>query len=298
MVSATESFKLNVTTSAGALQIPQVASNITLSGRQSKVLVTDYKFGSSRALYSTAPVFFAGSIAGRDVLYVFGDSNQQHELALELKGSSTTKPASSVTKGNLTIIRFNGTTGLNTVWDSSEQLVLFSDTVTAGGFSNPVIPVSTSSANFAHYWQFGSNETVLVGGPYLVRNATVSGSTLALRGDLNASTTLSIIAPTSIKSVTWNGQPVSKNNGASTKLSSYGGFVGSIGYSAAVDVPALSTWKYANSLPEIASGFDDSSWVLANHTTTNIPYPMYYGDGRILYGCDYGLSVFLLLLFT
>jgi hypothetical protein len=28
---------------------------------------------------------------------------------------------------------------------------------------------------------------------------------------------------------------------------------------------------------------------VANHTTTKIPFRPYYGDGRVLYGCDYGL---------
>jgi hypothetical protein len=41
-------------------------------------------------------------------------------------------------------------------------------------------------------------------------------------------------------------------------------------------------------LPEIQSSFNDDSWTIANHTTTNIPLKPYYGDGRILYGCDYG----------
>jgi len=50
----------------------------------------------------------------------------------------------------------------------------------------------------------------------------------------------------------------------------------------------LSGWKFNNSLPEILSSFDDSEWEVANHTTTNIPFPMYYGDGKITYGCDYG----------
>ncbi|EEB95866.1 hypothetical protein MPER_05099, partial [Moniliophthora perniciosa FA553] len=50
----------------------------------------------------------------------------------------------------------------------------------------------------------------------------------------------------------------------------------------------LGPWKYADSLPEIRDYFDDSDWVEANHTQTNIPHRMLYGDGRVLYGCDYG----------
>lgn len=157
------------------------------------------------------------------------------------------------------------------------------------------IPSSSSSGDestFQNYWQFGSNKSVLVGGPYLVRNATISGSTLAIRGDLNGRTTLTVIAPPEFSRVTWNGMPVSAGIRASRSLTSVGGFVGQLKMSVSsgsVEVPKLQNWKFANSLPEVQSNFSDEAWTIANRTVTNIPFPMYYGDGRILYGCDYGL---------
>ncbi|KAJ3503067.1 hypothetical protein NLJ89_g8601 [Agrocybe chaxingu] len=74
--TATTDFKLNVTTSElGAVQIPVVAPSITMGGRQSKVVLTDYAVGaSSKITYSTAQVFYAGTIDGRDVLFLYGDS--------------------------------------------------------------------------------------------------------------------------------------------------------------------------------------------------------------------------------
>ena len=56
-----------------------------------------------------------------------------------------------------------------------------------------------------------------------------------------------------------------------------------------VVIPALSDWRFANSLPEIQDGFDDRSWTIANKTSTNSPFKPFYGDGRVLYGCDYQL---------
>lgn len=46
---------LTVTTSEGDLEIPR-SGNITLTGRDSKILVTDFAFGAkdTRILYSTA----------------------------------------------------------------------------------------------------------------------------------------------------------------------------------------------------------------------------------------------------
>lgn len=266
--------------------------------------MTDYKFGNSRALYSTASVIFAGQIGKRDVLFLFGDSDQAHEAAIPLAGSPgvrTTNPAFKFSSAaddssNTTIISIqSGVQGLITVWDSDTQLVLFSDTDTAGTFFAPVIPStapSGDSATFSNYWQFGSNTTVLIGGPYLVRNASISGPTLNLRGDLNTSTELTIIAPPQVTRVTWNGQAVPTNARASRSLTQVGGIIGQVNTRispSSVRIPKLTNWKFADSLPEIQAGFSDEDWVEANHTATNIPNKPVYGDGRVLYGCDYGL---------
>lgn len=239
------------------------------------------------------------------MLFLFGNSDQEHEIALKLTGtpshalSNSSQVSVKASSSNETIVTFlAGIEGLITVWDSSTQLVLFADTITAGSFFAPVVPGSSSSS-LAHYWSLGSNATVLVGGPYLVRNATISGSTLALRGDLNATTRLTVIAPPSVRSITWNGQSVSLQVSAGTNVTSTGGFVGSLTLPSSVSsvaVPALTGWKFADSLPEIQSNFSDVNWAVANHTTTNIPFPKYYGDDRILYGCDYGLYVYIFAL--
>ena len=108
---------------------------------------------------------------------------------------------------------------------------------------------------------------------------------------------LSVIAPHAIKTMTWNGAKVSLNTTASSALTSHGGFVGHIQPKTSFAqirkaIPDLNKtgWKYKDSLPEVnEEGFDDSGWVLANRTTTNIYGGAYFGDGRLLFGCDYGL---------
>ncbi|KDR66703.1 hypothetical protein GALMADRAFT_80472, partial [Galerina marginata CBS 339.88] len=301
--SSTETitFKLNITTSAGALKIPIVASAITIGGRQSKVITTDGNFGfGSKVLYSTAQIFFAGVIDGRDVLFLHGDTNQTHETALALTGTQNKlRPSPSVTLSakvpglphELTVVTFmTGISDLITVWDSNTQLVLFADTATAATFWSPVI-AGRSADPFRNYWGIGTNESIIVGGPYLVRDASISGTTLALRGDLQTGVELRVIAPRSMKTINWNGARVSIDLAASSVITSRGGFVGQLEHKSPlshIQVPRLTGWKYRDSLPEIQHGFDDSSWTIANHTSTNIPYPPYYNNGRILYGCDYG----------
>lgn len=266
--------------------------------------MTDYKFGNSRSLYSTAPDLFAGRIGKRDILFLNGDTTQQHEAAIVFSGSSgklssnplirLRNPAGKATSETIISVR-SGLRGHVTIWDSYTQLILFGDTDSASAFFAPGIPSSSSSgdeATFQNYWQFGSNKTVLVGGPYLVRNATISGSTLAIRGDLNGSITLTVIAPPEFSRVTWNGIPVLVDIRASRSLTSVVGFVGQLKMlvsSGSVDVPKLQNWKFANSLPEVQSNFSDEAWTTANRTATNIPFPMHYGDGRILYACDHEL---------
>ncbi|KAK0186877.1 glycoside hydrolase family 35 protein [Armillaria mellea] len=289
-------FKISVATAEGDLQIPIIASAVTLGGRQSKVIVTNYAFGSSRLLYSTASIFFSGIIDGRDVLFIYGDASQEHEIALPLTGHSFRKlydtssfRATLTPNSVITIFSFpTGTQGLVTVYDSDSQLVLFADSDTAATFWAPVIP-GDASDSLRNFWGLGTNQSVLVGGPYLVRSASISGTELVLKGDLNASTPLTIIAPAVISSVTWNGATLSVN--VSSSLTVIGGLVGELASSTSVDIavaPRLEGWKFRDSLPEIRPTFDDGSFVVANHTTTNIPLKPYYSDGTILYGCDYG----------
>ncbi|KAF7789942.1 hypothetical protein EIP86_000890 [Pleurotus ostreatoroseus] len=275
--SATDTinFHLTVNTSAGALTIPtRLSDGIALNGRQSKVIVTDYSFGNSnKLLYSTANVLFAGVIGEQDVIFLYNDLDQGSEFAF---GSLTVDIAANSFAP--------GVQALFTHQNSTAPLILFADTQTAGSFWAPVIP---STGDFGSFWQFGSNETVLVGGPYLVRNATISSSgELALRGDLNASTPLTLVLPSSVSSVSWNGEAVDIT--AVTNVP--GMFTGQLQMKSSasdIKIPALTNWKFKDSLPEVQSSFDDSIWITADHTTTNITKPL-FGDGRVLYGCDYG----------
>ncbi|KAF9016306.1 glycoside hydrolase family 35 protein [Hymenopellis radicata] len=289
--TAVTDFDLSVSTSQGDVEL----TALTLNGRQSKVVVADYTFGSSsRVSYSTASIYYASVIDERDVILFFGDKDQSHEFSMQLTGTSLggsdgdlLSGFSITTSGDNSVVSVAAGVepGIVTIHDSHTQLVLFADTVTASSFFSPIIP-GDSSNPFRTFWGLGTNESILVGGPYLVRTADIlEGSTLALTGDLNSSTTVAIVASSSVHTVTWNGVKMKTRSGLTGK----GGFVAELPFAGTeVSVPVLEGWKFKDSLPEIGSGFDDGDWVMANHTTTNIPQKPYYGDGRILYGCDYG----------
>ncbi|KAI1789921.1 glycoside hydrolase superfamily [Ganoderma leucocontextum] len=304
-------FRVTLPSARGPLDLPQTFGAIALDGRQSAVVITDYSFGRrGSVLHTTAAVFFAGTIGARDVLFLTGDVGQSHEAALVLRGragsgrrasdahveySADSQHATTVTVTVTVTVRAGraswGVVPL-AVWDSDEQLVLFADPATAATFWAPAVAGSGTAdtntvAGLEAFWQFGTNTSVLVGGPYLVRNATIGagGSTLALRGDLNASVPLTVVGPASVEAVTWNGERVeveSDGRGVLRGKLTLGEVVKT------VEVPKLGGWRYADSLPEVGADFDDADWVVADHTSTNITQGMLFGDGRVLYGCDYG----------
>lgn len=130
--------------------------------------------------------------------------------------------------------------------------------------------------------------SVLVFGPYLVRNATIKGSTLAITGDLKSgeTTDLEVLAPSSVRGVTFNGKSVKVSKTATGTLK------GSVGVKdLSPKLPNLKTleWKCTDSLPEIAVGFDDSKWTKADKTTTARPARYQPLGGKLmLYSDEYG----------
>lgn len=298
---------MTVDTDLGELDLPLFNDNLSLVGRQSRVITTDYTFGKgSKVLQTNAQIFFAGSIDDRDVLIVYGDVGQSHEVSLYATAPGEARVQESdlikVNEGTAkdgqvmtTVTLLPGIEGLVTIFDTPDRLVMFLDTEMAGTFWAPAI-AGAAEDPFRHFWGIGTNQSIIVGGPYLVRDAVIEGDSLALKGDLKTDVRLTLVVPKNIRSLTWNGMQISPDLQASSTLSEFGGVVvadlkrnGGEASLAGIEVPELGGWRYKDSLPEIAADYDDSEWTVADHNTTNIPYEPYYGDGRILYGCDYGL---------
>ncbi|KZV66862.1 glycoside hydrolase family 35 protein [Peniophora sp. CONT] len=283
--SSTDTVKFNMTinTIEGPLPIPQTTDGIVLGGREAKVIVTDYFYGTLGYLYySTAEIFFSGNIGDRDVLLAYGRSDQEHEIGVFGGHMLNIPPMSSAS---------DGLTGLRAIFDVPGMLVLFADVPTAHTFFAP--PLSGPPEDpFANFWGFGTNASVLVGGPYLVREAVIGeDKVIALTGDIEKDTIITVIGPEDMAGVTWNGEPVGCDPEAGERISNTGVCIGGLRLSPVVSkitVPKLEGWRYADSLPERALDFDDDDWIIADKTTTNAWRPPVYGDGRVLYGCDYG----------
>lgn len=203
----------------------------------------------------TTPVKFLGSsgfkaVAGAKV----GDSQAYLPLEFYLSKNKA--------------ITLSGAPSGFTIADLGSKRIIIVDKKTAGSLWAPRLADGTTGHN--HYDLAADIPSVLVKGPYLVRSATAIGAVLALTGDVNSTTIIDVFAPIQFTGFTWNGAAVT------TTRSDLGSLRGTVTFPAALNsavVPVLSqlSWSCADSLPELASGFDDSKWVLANKTSTRRP---------------------------
>jgi len=253
----------------------QPGTGITVDGRDSQLLVANFSFGDQRLVYSTSQLVTDGTWdadGGTDVALLYGTAGSDGETVLRyasqprvqvLRGSasSTWNPS----RGDLRLdYKHAGLTEVRIFGGGRRALeLLLAGTTTATKFW----PDQTSDG------------PVLTEGPYLVRSAAFHGSTLALRGDTSGPTTADAFVPARVSGLTWNGQPVAVTQRGD------GSIAFTVGGPPAVQLPALNNWKFAFESPERLLGFNDSSWVRANHKTTNNPNPP--GSLPVLYEDDY-----------
>ncbi|KAE8148489.1 putative beta-galactosidase B [Aspergillus avenaceus] len=278
-----EKFKVNVKTSDGPLVIPQYGAEVTLNGHQSKIIVTDFKFGSKSLLYSTAEVLTYALIDGKEVLALWVPTGESGEFAI--KGVNSAKFVGKGSSANVQIhsgennvtISYMQRSGMSLVEVDDGTRVVLLDRSAAHLFWSPALTNDPLEAG---------NNTVLIHGPYLVRSAQLSGCDLQLTGDIRNSTKISIFAPVSTCSVSWNGKTLSvvpSDGGVLTTTLESG---------VKFELPEITGWKYADSLPEIADDYAATSkaWIAAtkqNSSNPTTPAP----NNPVLYVDEYGVHV-------
>jgi hypothetical protein len=113
------SYNLTVPISQGQLTIPRLVGSLSLRGRDSKILITDYGVGSYTILYSTAEVFTWQEYGNGTVLVLYAGPNEINEVAFKAEASV------NVLEGNLEST--SSVDGITTVqWATSSQRVVFS----------------------------------------------------------------------------------------------------------------------------------------------------------------------------
>ncbi|KAJ7895550.1 glycoside hydrolase superfamily [Mycena olivaceomarginata] len=294
--------KVRISTSTGNFTVPQTANiEIELDGRQSRTIISDHRFGNlhsgSNILYSTASLFYSGAIGNRDVLVLHGPASQSFEVVLNLNGFKSSSPfsfseggkmdintrTSFQVGGNYTAFTFSPAQNQIAVSISDSSVLVLGDTSSMDKLFAPIIPGADGSTFFL----VSTNQTVLVRGPALLRNASISRNqaTIDLWGDTSGSTSVTVYAPESVTSASWNGKTIANVHKTAPGVLNF-----SVGRpSPKIDVPDLSraTWKAADGLPEIQNDYDDSRWIEADRLASTNPFVKYYGD-NYLYACEYG----------
>ncbi|KAF2133891.1 glycoside hydrolase family 35 protein [Dothidotthia symphoricarpi CBS 119687] len=280
------SYKINIATSAfGNITIPQVnGTSLMLNGRDSKIHVSDYDVGGATLVYSTAEILTWHKYDDKTVLIVYGGPGETHELALAMGGLQILEGSvQSITTGNATVLNFKA--------DGERKVARF-------GLKSNFVYVYMVDRNEAYnYWiidqaPHDASGAVILKAGYLTRTANITGDTLAITGDLNATTPIEVLgAPSSVSKLTFNGEEVKAD------VSTEGVVSGTVDYlKPELNIPALNDleWKYIDTLPEIQSGYDDSQWVKADlKTTHNSLRPL--NTPMSLYSSDYGFHTGTLL---
>lgn len=278
--SGNVSFTATLNTTLGPVDVP----NVSLFGHQSRILVTDYAIGNHTLLYSSADIATYGVFDDTVVVVKYLKTGQTGEFAFKNEPGLTytvNGPSSSFASSN-----------------SSAAGQVFTYTQEAGAtivtFSNGVSAWLLSQETAWTFWApststdvYGSPEDkIFILGSYLVRNASVSGTVLAISGDNNVTTTIeAYVGSAPISTISWNGIAL-----AATQTT-YGTYTATVPGTEArnLTLPALTNWQSADSLPEASPAFDDSMWTVANKTTTQAyiaPYTL-----PVLFSSDYGYYV-------
>jgi beta-galactosidase GanA len=254
-------------------RVPQTGT-ITLDGRDSRLLVANYKFGGQGTqdlVYSTSELTTQATIGGRDTALLYDPQGTDGETVLHY----ASQPNVAVLAGHVT-----------STWDaSSGDLRLdyvhngLAEVEITGGGSSPLELLIADTLAAEEFWpETTSAGPVLVEGGYLVRTASVRNGTLELTGDTTKAGSVTVWAGGTVRSVEWNGRFVGVTKNAD------GSLTGTVGGPQPVTLPTLTNWKFASEAPEAQPGFNDRDWTLADHPVSNASSP----PVPVLYASDYG----------
>lgn len=286
----TTSYSITLPTSQGNITVPQLGGTLSLLGRDSKIHVSDYDVGGINLLYSSAEIFTWKQYGDRRILVVYSGANEEHELAVSHGGHAELLEGDGVTFGakhDATIVHFTTSSTRRIVALSANLHIYILDRESAYDYWVLSLPSDPTTGNYTNPSIATSVPIVKAG--YLLRTIQVHGSTVALTGDLNATTPLEIIggAPWHVQTLLFNGESIPFQQDGRT-----GVLTSTLTYTAAsFSLPDFSTlaWSSLDSLPEIQNSYYDDGWTHAdlaysNNTARNLTTP------TSLYASDYGYN--------
>jgi beta-galactosidase GanA len=264
--STDDSGTLDWTTPDGRYQVP-----VRVAGRDAKILVAGYDMGGQRLAWSSSEIMTHASIGGRDVAILYGTAGTAGSTVLRYSSAPTVRTLEGSASSSYDAGR--GDLRLDYTHGGLVRVLI------TGGGRRPLLLLLGSDEAVASFWRVDTSAgPVLVRGTSLVRSATASDDGLALRADTAAPGEVEVFGPARRLSV--NGRPVEVHGTPS------GSLAGMLPGPDAVELPALTSWRYQAEAPEAAPGFAEGGWTPVDHTTTTSPYPP--KTLPVLYADDYG----------
>ncbi|MBY8829666.1 glycoside hydrolase family 35 protein [Hephaestia mangrovi] len=222
-----------------------------LNGQDAKLLLASTDIARQHLVYSTSELQTVLRHGDEDIALFYGRAGEPGQTVLRYASA----PRVEVLAGSV-----------QSRWDAAHHDLrldyahdgLARVRISGGGRASLLLLIGDEHAA----QQFFRQDEVLDHGPWLVRHATVSGSTLAMTGDTKAAEPLEVWAPAQVTSVTWNGTPVATRRSASGSLIATAPLAGP----QPIVLPDLTraTWRYHAGSPEAQPGFDDSDWIKAD----------------------------------
>ncbi|MEV8526584.1 beta-galactosidase [Streptomyces sp. NPDC052000] len=230
----------------GYPSVPQKPGTaLTVDGRDSKLLVSDYAMDHQQLRYSTSEIMTHGTFGARDVALLYGRHGQDGETVLRYGARPGVKVLSG--QAEQTWDPASGDLRLNYSHNGLTQVL-----VTPADGSTPLLLLLADDASADSYWRLDTPQgPVLASGPELLRTASYDQGVLKLTGDTDKAASLHVLTGAPATSVSWNGRP------APGALDTTGS---TLGGPKAVSLPALGSWKVQRETPEAAAGFDDAAW--------------------------------------
>jgi beta-galactosidase GanA len=251
-----DSFRFTIDTADGHYTIPRTGP-LRINGQDSKLLLAAYDLGRQRLVYSTSQLQTVLSRDDRDIALLYGRPGEDGETVLRYRS----EPEVRVLQGEVAS-HYEAATGdlcLNWVHKGLQRVLI------SGGGRASLLLLLADEETAQTFWSPGG--AVLVRGPALVREASVSGNVLGLTGDTTIPTQLEVWAPPSVDTVNWNGQAIAVGTTSSGSLQGATSLPG-------VDQITLpdiwkSQWLRRQGSPESAPNFDDSTWQPTSKTNTS-----------------------------
>lgn len=292
--TSSTSYTLSLPTSKGKVSIPALYGSLTLNGRDSKIVVTDYNSSGYTLLYSTAEILTHQKYNDKTVLVVYTGPGETNELAIK------TPHVPRIIAGDSVAIHHDTDVAILTWATSSSRKVIKVNElyIYAIGKNKHSYHASWLANNeldrySAHnYWipPIAKSSAIIVNGPYLIRNASICSGVISISADFDKTTIVEVIAaPQNITAILINGiEREFDVKGVDLSLQ--------VPY----EVPKIETtdlagldWNSLNSLPELNSDYDDALWTVANRPTSNSYERL--RTPTSLFASDYGFNTGVIL---